>query len=70
MALLRGAVGEAWRAGANQVQALPLDDITQPRAALPQRYDLGEIGFASFFARAGFRRLEPVPGSRWGIAKS
>ena len=69
LALLRGAVNEAWRAGASKVEALPLDDITQPRPALPERYDLGEIGFASFFARAGFKRLEPVPGSRWGVVK-
>lgn len=69
LALLHGAVNEAWRAGASKVEALPLDDITQPRPALPERYDLGEIGFASFFARAGFKRLEPVPGSRWGVVK-
>ena len=69
LALLRGAVREARKSGVWKVEALPLDDITQPRPALPERYDLGEIGFASFFARAGFKRLEPVPGSRWGIAK-
>ena len=69
LALLRGAVREARKSGAWQVEALPLDDITQPRPALPERYDLGEIGFASFFARAGFKRLEPVPGSKWGIGK-
>ncbi len=69
MALLRGALVSAWRAGANRVEALPLDDISQPRPALPERYDLGEIGFASFFARAGFRRLEALPGSRWGANK-
>ena len=34
---------------------------------IPHRYDLGEIGFASFFARAGFKRLQPLPGSRWGL---
>ena len=69
LALLRGAIGEAWKAGANRVEALPLDDITQPRPALPERYDLGEIGFASFFARAGFKRLEALPGSRWGVER-
>lgn len=69
LALLRGAVREAWRAGASRVEALPLDDITQPRPALPERYDLGEIGFASIFARAGFKRLETLPGSRWGVVK-
>lgn len=69
LTLLRGAVSEAWKAGARRVETLPLDDITQPRPALPERYDLGEIGFASFFARAGFKRLEPVPGSRWGVVK-
>jgi len=70
LALLRKAVREAWRAGANRVEALPLDDITQPRPALPERYDLGEIGFASVFAKAGFRRLEALPGSRWGVERS
>ncbi len=69
LALLRGAVREAWKAGASRVEALPLDDITQPRPALPERYDLGEIGFASIFARAGFKRLETLPGSRWGVVK-
>lgn len=70
LALLRGAVRQAWKAGASRVEALPLDDITQPRPALPKRYDLGEIGFASIFARVGFKRLEPLAGSRWGVVKS
>lgn len=70
LALLRGAIEEAWKTGANRVEALPLDDITQPRSALPERYDLGEIGFAGFFARASFKRLEALPGSRWGIMRS
>ncbi|NLE83472.1 MAG: hypothetical protein GX603_03045 [Chloroflexi bacterium] len=65
LSLLNRAIEEARRAGATTLLALPLDDINQPREALLQRYDLGEIGFASFFARAGFKRLEPVPGSRW-----
>ena len=69
MALLRAAVREAWRAGAKCVEALPLDDVSQPRPAIPHRYDLGEIGFASFFARASFKRLQPLPGSRWGLEK-
>lgn len=69
MALLRESVREAWRAGAGCVEALPLDDICQPRPAIPPRYDLGEIGFASFFARAGFGRLQPLPGSRWALKK-
>ena len=65
LALVGSATKEAQRAGANKVEVMPLDDITQPRPALPDRYDMGEIGFASFYAKAGFRRLEPLPGSRW-----
>ena len=67
MFLLRAAVQEVWRAGGIQLSVSPLDDITQPRPALPKRYDPADIGYASFYARAGFKRLEPVPGSRWGI---
>jgi lincosamide nucleotidyltransferase A/C/D/E len=70
MALVRKAIGEAFRAGADNVEVLPLDDITQPRPALPTRYDTADIGYASFYARAGFRRLEPVPGSRWICEKN
>lgn len=70
LALLRKTVSEGWRARVSRVEALPLDDITQPRPALPERYDLGEIGFASVFAKAGFKRLDAVPGSRWGIERS
>lgn len=69
MALLRSMVQEALRVGAGRLEALPIDDILQPRKALPERYDAGEIGYASFFARAGFRRLEAIPGSRWGFVK-
>lgn len=69
MFILRAAVSETWRAGGTHLRVSPLDDITQPRPALPKRYDPADIGFASFYARAGFRRLEPVPGSRWGVHK-
>ena len=69
MCLLNAAVAETWRAGAKHLSVSPLDDITQPRPALPKRYDPADIGYASFYARAGFKRLEPVPGSRWGINK-
>ena len=69
MFLLRAAVNQTWRAGGTQLRVSPLDDITQPRPALPKRYDPADIGYASFYARAGFRRLEPVPGSRWGISQ-
>lgn len=69
MFLLKAAVNEAWRAGGTHLQVSPLDDITQPRPALPGRYDAADIGYASFFARAGFKRLEPAPGSRWGIRR-
>jgi len=69
MFLLRAAVSETWRAGGRHLSVSPLDDITQPRSALPGRYDSADIGFASFYARAGFRRLEPVPGSRWAATK-
>jgi hypothetical protein len=65
--LLKAVITETWRADGTHLQVSPLDDITQPRPALPGRYDAADIGFASFYARAGFRRLEPVPGSRWGI---
>lgn len=65
--LLRAAIQEAWRTSAKHLLVSPLDDITQPRPALPKRYDPADIGYASFFARAGFKRLEPIPGSRWGI---
>lgn len=67
MLLLEAAVRETWRAGGRNLSVLPLDDIAQPRPALPERYDAAEIGYASFYARAGFRRLEAVRGSRWGI---
>ena len=67
MFLLRAAIQEAWRAGGTHLVVSPLDDVTQPRPALPKRYDPADIGYASFYARAGFKRLEPVPGSRWGI---
>lgn len=70
LALVQSATCHAGKAGASKVEVLPLDDITQPRPALPGRYDLGEIGFASFYARAGFRRLEPLPGSRWAWAST
>lgn len=69
MALLRSTILEARRAGAEALEALPLDDSLQPRPALPDRYDAAEIGYASYFMRAGFRRLEPFPGSRWGLVK-
>ena len=69
MVLLRAAISEAWRAGGKYLSVAPLDDITQPRPALPKRYDPADIGYASFYARAGFKRLEPVPGSRWGIQR-
>ena len=65
--LLKAVINEAWRAGGTHLQVSPLDDITQPRPALPGRYDAADIGYASFFTRAGFTRLEPVPASRWGI---
>lgn len=65
--LLKAAIAETWRAGGKHLQVSPLDDITQPRPALPRGYDSADIGFASFYARAGFKRLESVPGSRWGI---
>lgn len=67
MHILKAAVSETWRAGGTNLRVSPLDDITQPRPALPKRYDPADIGYASFYARAGFRRLEPVPGSRWAI---
>ncbi|HPR35205.1 MAG TPA: hypothetical protein PKY64_05985 [Anaerolineaceae bacterium] len=67
MFLLKASIQGAWRAGARELLVSPLDDITQPRPALPKRYDPADIGYASFYARAGFKRLEPVPGSRWGI---
>ena len=67
MFLLRASVAEARRAGGTNLSVSPLDDITQPRPALPKRYDPADIGYASFYARAGFKRIEPVPGSRWGI---
>ncbi len=67
MFLLRAALNETWRAGGTHLSVSPLDDITQPRPALPKRYDPADIGYASFYARAGLKRLEPVPGSRWGI---
>lgn len=67
--LLRASISEAWRAGGKYLSVAPLDDITQPRPALPKRYDPADIGYASFYARAGFKRLEPIPGSRWGIQR-
>ncbi|MEN6531682.1 MAG: hypothetical protein ABFD17_07920 [Anaerolineaceae bacterium] len=67
--LLKAVINEAWRAGGTHLQVSPLDDITQPRPALPGRYDAADIGYASFYARAGFTRLEPVPASRWGIQR-
>ena len=67
MFLLRAAVHETWQAGGKRLRVSPVDDITQPRPALPKRYDPADIGYASFYARAGFKHLEPVPGSRWGI---
>jgi lincosamide nucleotidyltransferase A/C/D/E len=67
MFLLRAAIQEVSRAGGTHLVVSPLDDVTQPRPALPKRYDPADIGYASFYARAGFKRLEPVPGSRWGI---
>ena len=68
--LLKTAIQETWRAGGTVLQVSPLDDITRPRPALPERYDAADIGYASFYARAGFKRLEPVPSSRWGIQRS
>lgn len=73
MFLLRGglkAVSSARveeKSGGNEAKILvsPVDDINRPRAALPERYDIGDIGYASFYARAGFRRAEPNPASRW-----
>ncbi len=65
--LVKAAIQETWRAGGKLLQVSPLDDISQPRPALPERYDAADIGYASFYARAGFKRLEPVPASRWGI---
>jgi lincosamide nucleotidyltransferase A/C/D/E len=65
--LLKAVINEAWRAGGIHLRVSPLDDITQPRPALPGRYDAADIGYASFYARAGFKRLEPVPASHWGI---
>ena len=67
MFLLRAAIQEVSRAGGTHLVVSPLDDVTQPRPALPKRYDPADIGYASFYARTGFKRLEPVPGSRWGI---
>ena len=67
MHLLKATIAETWRVGGKHLQVSPLDDITQPRPALPKRYDPADIGYASFYARAGLKRLEPVPGSRWGI---
>ncbi len=65
--MLKAAVSETWRAGGVQLLVSPLDDITQPRPALPERYDAASIGYASFYERLGFKRLEPVPGGRWGM---
>jgi len=65
--LVKAAIQEAWRAEGKLLQVSPLDDIGQPRPALPERYDAADIGYASFYARAGFKRLEPFPASRWGI---
>jgi len=65
--LLKAAINEAWRAGGTCLQVSPLDDISQPRPALPACYDAADIGYASFYTRAGFKRLEPVPRSHWGI---
>jgi len=65
--LVKAAIQETWRVGGKLLQVSPLDDISQPRPALPERYDAADIGYASYYARAGFKRLEPVPGSRWGI---
>jgi len=69
MLLLRASIEAALKSGATRVEVLPLDDITQPRPALPDRYDMAEIGFASFYARAGFRREEPNPSSRFFLDK-
>ena len=65
--LVKSAVSETWRAGGKHLRVSPLDDIIQPRLALPDRYDAADIGYASFYARAGFRRLEPVRSSYWSI---
>ena len=67
--LLKAAINEAWRADGTHLQVMPLDDITQPRPALPTRYDAADIGYASFYARVGLKRLEPLPASRWGIQR-
>ena len=67
MFLLKTTINEVWRTGARKLFVSPLDDITQPRPALPKRYDPADIGYASFYARAGFKRLEAVPGSPWCI---
>ena len=69
MRLLRASIEAAWKSGATRVEVLPLDDVTQPRPALPARYDVAEIGFASFYARAGFRRADPNPSSRFFLDK-
>ena len=67
MFLLKTTINEVWRTGARKLFVSPLDDITQPRPALPKRYDPADIGYASFYARACFKRLEAVPGSPWCI---
>ena len=69
LCLLKATVDKTWRAGGTQLRVSPVDDITQPRPAIPERYDATDIGYASFYARVGFKRLEPVPGSRWGIQR-
>lgn len=68
MFLVKAVIAETQRADSTHLDVSPLDDITQPRPALPERYDAADIGYASFYARAGFRRLEPLPGSRWRFA--
>lgn len=67
MHLLRESVKAIKESTTSPVEILvsPLDDINQPRPALPERYDLGDIGFASFYARSGFKRAEPTPSSKW-----
>lgn len=69
MRLLRESIRVAWQAGLTRVEVLPLDDITQPRSALPERYDMADIGYASFYARAGFRRIDPNPSSKFSLEK-
>jgi hypothetical protein len=69
MALLRSVIAHTWQAKAIRIEAQAYDDINQPRSALPERYDYADIGYASYYARAGFRRFEPIPGSKWIISR-